>query len=109
MSGYTINVVCQPGIALGFALAGVPTTVADSREGAQRVIAELAARPDAGVLLVQEDLLAERNAESAGTDHDSLPMIVPFPGPTHLDATDRAEAYVAEILRQAIGYRVRIR
>jgi hypothetical protein len=35
-------------------------------------------------------------------------MVVPFPGPTWV-VRPPAEEYIVELLRQAIGYRVRIR
>ena len=37
-----------------------------------------------------------------------LPMIVPFPGPSWAEQRD-PDAYVLELLRQAIGYRVRLK
>ena len=38
----------------------------------------------------------------------SLPVVAPFPAPSW-DVKGEAEAYILEILRQAIGYRVRLR
>jgi hypothetical protein len=36
-------------------------------------------------------------------------MVVPFPAPTWTERAAGPEAYILEILRQAIGYRVRLR
>jgi hypothetical protein len=36
-------------------------------------------------------------------------MIVPFPPPSWAAPEEEAEAYLVEILRRAIGYRVRLR
>lgn len=109
MTRYSVHVVCRPEVALGFALAGVPAAAAENVDDARRIITELAAREDAGVLLVQEELLGPGATESARADHRAVPMIVPFPGPERIGLPGRAEAYVADILRQAIGYRVRLR
>jgi vacuolar-type H+-ATPase subunit F/Vma7 len=38
-----------------------------------------------------------------------LPMVVPFPGPTWQELGEGPEAYIVELLRQVIGYRVRLR
>jgi hypothetical protein len=35
-------------------------------------------------------------------------MVVPFPGPTWVAPPEGPEAFIAELLRQAIGYRVRL-
>jgi hypothetical protein len=35
-------------------------------------------------------------------------MVVPFPGPAWQEEADKAQAYIVELLRQVIGYRVRI-
>ena len=41
-------------------------------------------------------------------DREALPVIAPVPAP-RWDERSEAEAYILEILRQAIGYRVRPR
>jgi vacuolar-type H+-ATPase subunit F/Vma7 len=109
VSRYFAHVVCRPEIATGFALAGVPTAAATSQDDARRIIAALSSRPDAGVLLVQEELLQGTLAENGIADSRPLPMVVPFPGPAQVRVAGRGEAFIAEILRQAIGYRVRLR
>lgn len=106
MSRYTVRVVCRPEIALGFALAGIPTAEAGTADDARRIVSELAAHDETGVLLVQEDLFG--GLEEPRQKERPLPMIVPFPGPGADRGADAPEAFVAEILRQAIGYRVRL-
>lgn len=106
MSSYTVRVVCRPEIALGFALAGIPTVEAGTSDAARRIVNELAQHEETGVLLVQEDLFD--GLEEARPAERPLPMIVPFPGPAAQRPGGAPEAYVAEILRQAIGYRVRL-
>lgn len=104
-----VRVICPPALQGGFVLAGlacVPATLAD----AEAVLRRLAGQTDVGVILMEETL------------HDALPpelhrqlirrptpMVVPFPGPRWGEAGEGPEAYVVELLRQVIGYRVRLR
>jgi vacuolar-type H+-ATPase subunit F/Vma7 len=108
MSMHKVVVVCRPELANGFALAGVPTTEVANADEARRAIEALSSRPETGVLLVQEELLNDYRQESPH-DQRPLPMIVPFPGPALRKGLSGAEAFITEILRQAIGYRVRLR
>jgi vacuolar-type H+-ATPase subunit F/Vma7 len=108
--GYGVRVVCRPEVAAGFALAGLPTVEAGSpEEGASRIIA-LTSQPDIGVILA-EDRFYEALSDDVQKDlgRRALPMVVPFPGPAWDERAEGAEAHIVEILRQAIGYRVRLR
>jgi vacuolar-type H+-ATPase subunit F/Vma7 len=96
-------------VALGFALAGVPTQALEAPEAATR-LEQLLRDPSAGVLLVEETLwqtLPEASRHAAA--NRPLPLVVPFPSPTWVPPEQAALGYVAEILRQAIGYRVKLR
>lgn len=106
----TVHVVALPPAAAGFRLAGL---VVDEQEGpaagAARAVA-VAARRDVGVLLVEQacvDALSE--AERAALLDRPAPIVVPFPSPAAAARGAPAEAVVLEILRRAIGYRVRLR
>ena len=107
---YSVGVVCRNEIALGFELAGIAThPVPSPGEGVARLL-ELATRPDVGVLLVEEGLYdALSPSEKRALERRPLPVIVPFPGPKWAAPAEEAEAYLVEILRRAIGYRVRLR
>jgi V/A-type H+-transporting ATPase subunit F len=105
-----VRVVARPASAAGFALAGIPVTeVGDARAGAASITA-LLDRSDIGVLLVEQELL---DALNEGERHEVMdrpsPIVVPFPSPSWGERTSPAEAYVLELLRRAIGYRVRLR
>jgi vacuolar-type H+-ATPase subunit F/Vma7 len=105
-----VQVVARPEIASGFALAGLPVVeTAAGTEAAERV-RELQRDPQAGVMLIEEPLfeslppaLRQRLARQA------LPMPVPFPGPEWHERPGAAESYIVDLLRQVIGYRVRLR
>jgi hypothetical protein len=60
-------------------------------------------------VLVEESLRDGLPQEAqARLDRTARPVVVPFPGPTWRAARP-AEEWVVELLRRAIGYRVRLR
>jgi vacuolar-type H+-ATPase subunit F/Vma7 len=106
----TLAIVCRPELGPAFALAGVSCLSAEGGEEAAGRLRSLLAVPGTGVVLVQEDLYA-RLPEDVKRDaaRRGLPMVVPFPGPAWEAGAEGAEERLIEILRQAIGYRVRLR
>jgi vacuolar-type H+-ATPase subunit F/Vma7 len=81
---------------------------AEDGAGASAALSRLGAG-GVGVVLVEDGLYADLPQETRRAIASSpLPMIVPFPGPTWV-VRPPAEEYIVELLRQAIGYRVRIR
>jgi vacuolar-type H+-ATPase subunit F/Vma7 len=102
-------VLCRPAIAAGFRLAGLrPRTADDAADGARRLSA-LLDDPDAGVVLVEEDFYAALpETDRRALARRPLPMVVPFPLPSWAPAAATPEAFIAELLRRAIGYRVRL-
>jgi vacuolar-type H+-ATPase subunit F/Vma7 len=85
-----------------------PVEANDPAEGARRLLT-LLDNPDAGVLLVQEDFYeALPEGERRGLARRAVPLVVPFPVPTRLPLPGGPEAFIADLLRQAIGYRVRL-
>ena len=107
---WQVRVLCRPELASGFALAGLaPVEAAGGDEAAQQVEA-LLGRPEVGVILIEEPLhdgLPEELRRQLG--RRPLPMVVPFPTPSWAGPAAKPEDYIVEILRQAIGYRVRLR
>lgn len=108
--GFAVRVLCRPQVAAGFRLAGLqPLEAADPADGARR-LGSLLHDPSLGVLLVEQGFY---EALPEATRHElarrPLPMVVPFPGPAWAAAPEGAESFIAELLRQAIGYRVRVR
>lgn len=105
----TVRVVCSPAVAGGFALASLPHLPARTGEEAAARLAELRERPGIGVVLIEEPLyeaMGEETLRSLSTA--ALPMVVPFPAPVWIERPP-AEEYIVELLRRAIGYRVRLR
>lgn len=107
---YTVAVVCRPEVAAGFSLAGCSAVEAAEDVEVGEHLLELAARPDTGVILMQEELYARVPADVLRLlAKRPLPMVVPFPGPVWDESLRGPEGYIVEMLRQAIGYRVRLR
>ena len=107
---YALRVLCRPEVAAGFGLAGLAPREAETPEGGAAELARLAAQADSGVVLVEDrfyDALPEESRHQIG--RKPLPLLVPFPGPAWAARGEAAEAYIVELLRQVIGYRVRLR
>ena len=96
---YGICAFCRPEVAPGMRLAGIPTT--DRAEE----VGDLVARQRAGVLLVQDDL---QQAIPEELRSRAIPMVVLFPAPSWEGARP-GKVYIVELLRRAIGYRVRLK
>lgn len=107
---HAVHVLARPEVASGFRLAGVRSDEAlDVSEGVAR-LRELLRDPTAGVVLLEESLYDAMPPElRAELGRRSLPMVVPVPGPEWGERRTAAESYIVELLRQVIGYRVRLR
>jgi vacuolar-type H+-ATPase subunit F/Vma7 len=106
---HRIRAVASPPLAAGLRLAGVPADDVPSAAAAAERVTQLAADPELGILLVEQPLY---DAFTAPLRHDletrALPIVVPVPVPRWGAPADRAEAYILDLLRRAIGYRVRL-
>jgi vacuolar-type H+-ATPase subunit F/Vma7 len=103
-----VRVVARPERAGGFALAGVEVTLAPDADAAAEAIARAATDPELAVVLVEQALYDAIPRETR-TRWDRLgPVVVPVPSPAW-ERPATAEEYILDILRQAIGYRVRLR
>lgn len=106
---HTLRVVCRPAIRDGFSLAGINSIPAVDSVEAAALLSRLVDQPELGVLLVEEELyrgLPDPLRDSL--ERRSLPVVVPFPVPRRGERPS-AEAALVELLRRAIGYRVRLR
>ncbi|MFZ5439949.1 MAG: V-type ATP synthase subunit F [Myxococcota bacterium] len=104
-----VKVVCHPSLVAGFSLAGVEVEPSDDPARTLELLKRHAAEAKAGVVLVDERLLRAVPLElRQRLDRQGRPIFAPFPSPSW-DEAAAAEEYVLEILRQAVGYRVRPR
>jgi len=108
MKGQRLVVIATPGLSAGFALAGIPVFEASDGADAARQIQYAVDDAKAGVIIIDEPLYREVSEDLRRTlERSTLPVVIPVPGP---DWTAEASAheYIVEILRRAIGYRVRL-
>jgi vacuolar-type H+-ATPase subunit F/Vma7 len=105
-----LHALARAGLAEGLGLAGIPfAAVASVEEGAERLgELVLAAAPQA--LLVEESLVdAMSPAARRRLARQTLPIVLSVPGPARALGGSRADEEVLEILRRAVGYRLRLR
>jgi len=103
-------VIARPGLGAGFALAGVRVyEEVDGRDAAARLRRLLDDPQASAAVVVIDDLLHAGLPDDLRADlrRHALPVIVPVPGPDW-SAASKADEYIVEILRRAIGYRVRL-
>ena len=105
-----VRLVCRPETAPGFHLASLsPLVVTPDAGGVGRVQAALEDGEN-GVVLVDEVLFDRLPPElRRRLGRRPLPIVVPVPGPVWRTSAEAAQAYILDLLRQVIGYRVRLK
>jgi vacuolar-type H+-ATPase subunit F/Vma7 len=95
-------------LSAGFALAGVPVFEASDGIDAARQIDRLVDEVNAGVVIIDEPLYRDLPEEvRRNLRRSALPVVIPVPGPDWTTEST-AHEYIVEILRRAIGYRVKL-
>jgi len=106
---WRVRVMAFTATAAGYRLAGLTTEEIATTADAGSRLAAAAADPDIGIILIEQALLdAVPPAVRRAVDRRPLPIIVPIPPPNWAHAANDAESYIVELLRRAIGYRVRL-
>lgn len=107
---FGVRIIAGPAVAPGFGLTGLPVRAAASDDEAVATLRELIDDPASGILLMEETVHARLPEDvRRRLARRPVPFVVPFPGPRWDDRRDEAESYIVELLRQVIGYRVRLR
>jgi V/A-type H+-transporting ATPase subunit F len=103
-----LAVLVRPGDALGFRLAGAAVDeVAPGGEAA--ALRRLLADPHVGVVVAEEEVLRAVPARLLHRVREAgLPVILPFALPRRWGERGRGEAYVAALVRRAVGYAVKL-
>jgi V/A-type H+-transporting ATPase subunit F len=101
-----LAVAVPAGRGLGFRLAGVPVVeIAPGEE--QAALSALRSQRSLGVVVVEESLLAGEPV--AARRHDAaLPVLVPFALPARWSEAGRGRAFIAALVRRAVGYHVKL-
>lgn len=104
---YKVAVITDPETATGFRLAGVEVREAGTPEQALELIRELTAG-GYGLLAVNEDLLhGTEDARTRLLRGRDLPLIVPLP-PARANL-ESGEAYISRLVKEHIGFAVKLR
>ena len=107
---YAVRVICRPEVSQGFGLAGLRVSEAENGSDAAARLHDLLTDRETGIVLTQQRLYDDFPDDvRKSIARRPLPMIVPFPDPSRETKRDAAEAYIIELLRQVVGYRVRLR
>lgn len=100
--------ICRPATAPGFGLVGLPAWAIDDSADPGATVIALLGRGDVGVMLVEESIYDALPPElRLRLDRSPVPVVVPFPGPVWAGGRT-AEERIVELLRRAIGYRVKL-
>ncbi len=104
----SLKVATLPGDGLGFRLAGVPVEEVAPAAAPAR-LAALLRDPAIAVLAVEEGLLRalpEAAAERA-RQHGRV-VLLPFALPRRFGAAGEGRAYLAALIRRAVGYHIKL-
>ena len=107
----SVHAICRREAALGVALAGIAPIEASTAADVAAALAALAHGPARGGLVLIEASLYDALSPAIRRQihKDGAPILVPFPGPAPLPAGAAPEQELLEVLRRAIGYRVRLK
>jgi V/A-type H+-transporting ATPase subunit F len=102
-----LRVVTRPGEGAGFRLAGVPVDEVGPGEEAARFRA-LAADPTLAVIAIETRVIeGVPDALLRQASARALPVVLPFTLP-RASGAGAGQAYVAALIRRAIGYHVKL-
>jgi vacuolar-type H+-ATPase subunit F/Vma7 len=106
---WRVRVLASPATSPGYRLAGLGVEEVRTPRDAGDRLARTAAQPDVGIILIEQALLdATPEAVRREVESHAVPLLVPIPTPTWGEEKPDAEAFILELLRRAIGYRVRL-
>lgn len=104
-SDLQLVIVVPAGDALGFRLAGFRVVEVD-RGQEEATLRRLRAKPGVGVMVVESSLLGPGRAR--GRMDPGLPVLIPFTLPRGIMEAGRGEAFIAALVRRAVGYHVKL-
>jgi len=107
---YKLTVLTDTSTADGFRLSGVDTVVVDSAEMTRVHLNSLIDDEDSGIIAVNERLMAGID-ERTQRRIDSIyrPIVISLPIKEKLEVGDDHRAYLARLIRRAIGFDITLR
>lgn len=104
-----MRLVCTPPVAAGCGLAALAAVEVEDAATAEARVNEMLHDSTVGMILLEERLYdALSEALRARLARHPVPLVVPFPSPSWVPRREAAELYIVELLRRAIGYRVKM-
>jgi len=105
-----LRAICTHETALGFGLSGIAPIEAANGEEAARALDILANAPAHGGVIFIESSLYEAlpPGKRRQIRREGTPILMPFPSPS-IERGVAPEQELLEVLRRAVGYRVRLR
>ncbi|MDA3935805.1 MAG: V-type ATP synthase subunit F [Actinomycetota bacterium] len=107
---YKLVVLTDADTADGFRLAGVDVEVADSNEQARKALNSLIDDDTSGIIAVNEKMMAAID-ERTQKKIDSIyrPIVISLPIKEKLEMGEDHRAYLARLIRRAIGFDITLR
>jgi vacuolar-type H+-ATPase subunit F/Vma7 len=109
---FKILAIVEREVSRGFRFSGVDIKVAESSEHAKKLLLETMGKKDYGIVIIDEGYLKSFDEPTKKMIEDSSsPLIVPVPLEMkwHKNNKKREDSYVREMIRRAIGYRIKIK
>lgn len=104
---YKLAIICPERIAKGFALTGIETFVSELGTKTQEHLTHLLTQKELGAVIIPQEHLADFDPRFLKKlDGLQIPLVVPIP--MGGKETLSPEAYVAQTVRRAIGYNIKI-
>lgn len=107
---YKLVVLTDPDTADGFSLAGVDVVSVNTADQARRALNQLIDDDTSGILAVNEAFMAsidERTQQKINTSY--RPIVVSLPIREKLESEQDHRAYLARLIRRAIGFDITLR
>jgi len=107
---YKLVVLTDPDNADGFGLAGVDVVTAEDPEQARCLLNQLIDDDTSGILAVNEAFMAEideRTQQKISTTY--RPIVISLPIHEKLESEQDHRAYLARLIRRAIGFDITLR
>lgn len=105
-----LRAICTHEAALGLALSGLAPVEARDGQEAARILDSFATMPARGGVVFIESALYDALPSRTRREirREGLPILMPFPSPT-LGRGIPPEQELLDVLRRAVGYRLRLR
>ena len=112
MTKVGVHVICRHPTALGVGLAGIaPIEAATAAEAATALTTLAQHAPGRGGVVLVEQQLHDQLPPGLLRQirKDGAPIVVAFPGPSVIAGGEAADQELLEVVRRAVGYRMRLR